>query len=460
LKRENSQLNIFASISGVIGSVNYKVGEKVTPFAPIITLHPKTPSIIKGYIRENEYSMISVGDKLSIISQADARNQVKGSVIGVGARIVEYPERLRKRPELMAWGREITVKIPADNNLILGEKVMICLEGKNKSLWNVLRDAIFPQDTIAGPPKTEVHLSTDISEVSYSTVLPVIPLDDSSIEASAMVYLPNKDEYLLASDETPKKRLILYLMDDSGQITKEYPIDGIDKIDDIESMTCDEQGTIYIAASMSAKGNGKMPKNRRLLVTIKQDDSGFYLYKSVDLFDLLEECAEENKNKQWAKYLLNGIDNEQTDVEGIFWDDNALFLGFKAPFFMDRSVILKISQIDQLLENKELTASQISIWKMLSLKGNNFNKQESISDLFYHDGNLFITGVPLLQHEKERSGSLWQLDLNANQLTHLIQFKDLQPEGIAAAKNVDSLLICFDQGSHYQSQITLIKGLQ
>lgn len=460
LKRENSKLDIYSTISGVIGSVNYRLGEKVTPFAPIITLHTKTPSIIKGYIRENEYSRVSVGDKLSITSQTDSRNKVMGSVVGVGARIVEYPIRLRKHPDLLAWGREITVKIPEANRFLLGEKVLISLDQKNSSLWSHFKSAVFPQDTIAGTPAMDERLSLSSPAKSESNaILPVTPLDSHSLEASAMVYLPDIKQYLLASDETPKKKLLLYLMDRTGQITKEMPIAGVDKIDDIESMTTDDNGTIYIAASMSEKKKGGTPLSRRLLITIKRDD-GFYLDEQLDLLGLLKDCAKANNDDQWAKFILDSIERGKTDVEGIFWHDNALFMGFKSPFFMGRSIILKLDKADQFIKTKKLNGKQVSIWKMLSLKSDEFEIQERISDLFFKNGDLFITGVPESKQKGDRSGSLWRLNLYEERLTRIVHFKDLQPEGIASADDADSLLICFDQGSRYQSQITLVKGIK
>ncbi len=125
LQEELKKLTIFAQINGMIGSVNFKEGEKVSPFTPIVTLHTKSPSSIKGYIHENVYNKILVGQKVSATSVSDKKNTIIGEVIGVGSRIVEYPERLRKRPDFQIWGREIIIKIPHENNFLLGEKVLI-----------------------------------------------------------------------------------------------------------------------------------------------------------------------------------------------------------------------------------------------------------------------------------------------------------------------------------------------
>lgn len=125
LLAEKEKLTIYAQINGIIGSVNAKEGEQVSPFTSIITLHTKSPSYVKGYIHEDVYNKVNVGQKVTIASLSDPKNKIEGEVVGVGSRIVEYPVRLRKRADFQIWGREIIIKIPSENNLLLGEKVRI-----------------------------------------------------------------------------------------------------------------------------------------------------------------------------------------------------------------------------------------------------------------------------------------------------------------------------------------------
>jgi len=124
LLEKQKNLLICAQIDGVIGSVDFKEGQKVSPFTPIITLHRKAPSFIKGYIHENALNAISVGQSVRVYSLS-GKSSIEGRVVGVGSRIVEYPVRLRKMQSVLMWGREVTVRVPEDNPLLLGEKVRI-----------------------------------------------------------------------------------------------------------------------------------------------------------------------------------------------------------------------------------------------------------------------------------------------------------------------------------------------
>jgi len=125
LQAEKKDLLKHSPITGVIGSVNFKEGEKVSPFEPILTVHSRSPAYVEGYIHENAYSRISVKDKVRVVSMANKSASTVGEVVGVGARIVEYPLRLRKRPDIQMWGREVQILIPPENRFLLGEKLVI-----------------------------------------------------------------------------------------------------------------------------------------------------------------------------------------------------------------------------------------------------------------------------------------------------------------------------------------------
>jgi len=54
---------------------------------------------------------------------------VVGEVVGLSSRIVPFPTRMWKMPELPVYGREVTIKIPEENPFLLGEMVTIAEMG-------------------------------------------------------------------------------------------------------------------------------------------------------------------------------------------------------------------------------------------------------------------------------------------------------------------------------------------
>ena len=437
LEQENQKLNIYSQISGIIGSVNFKAGEKVAPFVPILTVHARTPSFVKGYIHENVYSKMEVNDKVNVTSVSDSCNYVEGTVAGVGARIVEYPLRLRKHPDIALWGREIIIKIPENNDFILGEKVLISsLDEDNKS---------FSEKIISSVKTNEVQAAGLPSEMEKTPDLKTIELQ-KGLEASEVLYLTDIDRYLILSDETDRKEPAIFLADRSGKIEKTV-IKGFEKINDMESAALADDGTIFIASSQSFSRKGKLKDERKLLVKIKRSGKIFSLLQKILLYDVLEEYAKNNEGEV-VEFLNDGIRNRTLDIEAMFFKDGNLYLGVKAPLLKNCSVILKIPEINNVMKNGKTIDDSISIWKQITLEDDSGRKD--ISGMALSGETLFITGTT------NKNGGLWELGINSQTPKLIESFKDLRPEGVSVTPETDKLLLAFDQGSQ-ASQIGFIK---
>ena len=100
-------------------------GEKVSSFAPIVTLTHKSPTLVRGYINEQIYQNMDLGEAVKVTTLAGTGKAVVGEVVGLSSRIVAFPERMWKMPEMPVYGREVTIKIPENNPFLLGEMVTI-----------------------------------------------------------------------------------------------------------------------------------------------------------------------------------------------------------------------------------------------------------------------------------------------------------------------------------------------
>lgn len=125
LLEEKKKLLVYARSDGIVGSVLCKIGEKISPFVPIMTLYKESPSFVKAYIHEKVHHMAKVGEDVEVISLSDMDKRVMAEIVGTGSRIVEYPMRLRKRPDFQILGREVEIRLPKENPFLLGEKVMV-----------------------------------------------------------------------------------------------------------------------------------------------------------------------------------------------------------------------------------------------------------------------------------------------------------------------------------------------
>lgn len=147
-KEEQEKLMIYAPTDGLIGNIHCKKGEYINAFTTLITFYERNPTIVKGFIHESLLLQVKIGDSLTVVSSLHPSHQIKGTVIGLGSRIIEIPERLRKIPELKTYGREVLIEIPPQNPFLQKEKVMLnALNANNDLSWASM---IIPQ-TIFNP---------------------------------------------------------------------------------------------------------------------------------------------------------------------------------------------------------------------------------------------------------------------------------------------------------------------
>lgn len=125
LQKEQEDLVQIAKESWVVGSVNARDGEKLSSFTPIVTLTHKSPTLVRGYIHERMYQRMDIGETVKIHTLGGTGKAIEGKVVGLSSRIVEFPTRMWKIPELPIHGREVIISIPAENHFLLGEMVTI-----------------------------------------------------------------------------------------------------------------------------------------------------------------------------------------------------------------------------------------------------------------------------------------------------------------------------------------------
>jgi HlyD family secretion protein len=122
--REERRLNKYATFSGVIENVYVKEGEEVEAFTSMISINPKHPTSVVGYLVGKKERDKELGEVVTVKSLEQPKLQTTGKIIGFGA-VVELPEVLAKDPTLKTFGLEIFIEIPEDNPLVIGEKIIV-----------------------------------------------------------------------------------------------------------------------------------------------------------------------------------------------------------------------------------------------------------------------------------------------------------------------------------------------
>lgn len=139
-QQQLEQLKILAPSDGLIGNILCKEGENISAFSKLINFYESNPTIVKGFVHESLILQVKRGDSLQVSSTLHPSHHIKGYVIGLGSRIVEIPERLRKIPDFKTYGREVLIQIPANNPFLQKEKVILnTINGtKNESMATLL----------------------------------------------------------------------------------------------------------------------------------------------------------------------------------------------------------------------------------------------------------------------------------------------------------------------------------
>ena len=451
LLKEKRKLLVYAQMDGVVGSVLCKAGEKISPFVPILTLYRPFPSFVKAYIHETVHNRAKVGEAVTVVSRSDPAKGVTGRIEGTGSRIVEYPLRLRKRPDFVLLGREVEIRLPEGNPFLLGEKVMIYpLKKKGNSYLAWIKKTagswlglnLFAAELEDSDRKAKVPM-----DIRRSASLGHIP----EIEASGLIYLPDLNRFLLISDETKQMAPVLYLMDPDGVIRSKTRIRGLDTIDDMEAICADTFGNIFLACSQSRRKDGTLPDNRKILAKISRNGTDFEVLKKFYLADLLKSAAVKNRAAKWAGF----VDNEDIEIEGMFYNRRDLYLGFKKPLKDGRAVILRIGEIEKALDENRIRPDQVEIWRELDLRSDNSGTRAGISDLLFHDNRLIV--LSSAAKKGYRAGMLRVFN-GEGILMEEYSFGNLNPEGIAFYKDpMDAkkrkLVITFDGGGKRPSKM-------
>lgn len=123
LQGEKEGLRKYATADGLIGNVYVRQGEQVEAFTSLLSVNLVHPSTVVGY-QVGKKAELQVGAKVTIQSYEHSTVESEGVVIGYGA-VVELPEILQKSTAVKAFGREVFIEIPPQNQFAIGEKVLI-----------------------------------------------------------------------------------------------------------------------------------------------------------------------------------------------------------------------------------------------------------------------------------------------------------------------------------------------
>lgn len=436
LEHRERNLYVFAEISGVVGSVNFKRGERVSPYSTILTISPSAPTHVQGFIHENLSSQVAVGQRMQISSLSDPSKKVEGRVVSVGSRIVELPLRMGRTTTPM-WGREVALEIvsPVQNNsFLLGEKVAI------QPPFAFVKVAFAQAQAEEESSKTPALGSIEPMLISVPDNVKSL----SKFEPSGAVYMPDLHRFILVSDDTDEKDTpMLYMLNADGSLEADtLRIDGLPKISDLESISAVGHKDLYLMASQSVTDLGKEEPGRNLLVHVRRDGAMLKAVKTVKLRPALLKALKESPNRPLAEVSADIA--KHLEIEASLVREGRLLVGLKYPLDNQRrSLILDLGPIDAIMKTGKVDPAQVSLFKALKFWPTG-PKGTRITDLIALDDQRFV--IATTTKDKGKIGRVWIFDPAAGEPALLQEFPEYTPEGLAIDGRDGDLLVVFDEG--------------
>ncbi|MCB9539918.1 MAG: HlyD family efflux transporter periplasmic adaptor subunit [Myxococcales bacterium] len=306
LAARRARRTLRAPVDGHVEAVRHQAGDPVPAGAPIVTVVSSGRPLVRAYLNATLLRGVQPGRAVQVRS-ADHGVTTEGVVERLGPAMVELPARLWPRPDAPRYGRPIYVRLTGDTTLLPGEVAEV-------TLLDV--DAGGAQAApAAGPARLDVPAALGAI---------------SRFEPSGAVWLPERGRFLVVSDDTGLKgptehQPMVFLIDPAGRVDPTpLPIEGVGRLSDLEAVTRDPDGALWLLCSQSRSKKGKRSAKRQRLVRATLDGDRLRASGSVALFDAL--TASLDASAQAALGLGDAL-----DVEGMAWFDGGLLLGLKAP---------------------------------------------------------------------------------------------------------------------------------
>ncbi len=428
LAERRSALRLVAPSEGIIESIDLHPGDAVSPDFPVATIVAADTRHVVACVPEQRISEVDVGSTAEVTSVV-GQQRLAGTVESLTPAIAELPARCQNaiaRPLIM--GRIAMILLDRPANLLPGQSELIGFGDRTTGK--------LPSAVVEAPMPALIDVPRQISAISR-------------FEASGLVWIPSLMRYVVVSDETgldDHHPPWLFTMSKRGVVDPEpMVISDVSELDDLESIAAGDAGALWIAASQSLSAKGNRPRARQVLARLVPEAAGYKVDKKIHLFELLAA----------APALLQALaitDVEKLDIEAIAWHGGALYLGLKTPVdTQGRAVIWKVSAPDKLLAG-DLVGAGFTVWGSVNLPVQVGDRSVAggIADMVFVSDSMLLVGATASgdANAKHQDGVVYSVVRATNSLTAIpVQaFRDLKPEGVAAAPEAGRFVVVFDRG--------------
>jgi len=439
-----------APADGEVAAVFIRPGEVATAGLPILTIvshGPGDDDEVIVCLHETQAGTVRVGEAAIVTPRGAVGEGLASHVTRVAPQVSELPLRCRRNPQLPEWGREVAVALDEHLPLLPGQAFSVSFLGHPSP-----RAATTPTISAAPTPTLTPPVAPPANNSPAPLALPPALAARTRFEPSAIVWLPARDRFVIASDDTGHDQLNehapwLFTMDAEGHVDPEpLVVADVASFSDLEALAPGPDGTLYLLASQSRSRKGKRPAARQLFARVAIDATGARLLASTSLADQLGA-----DRKLLTTLGLGSTAN--LDLEGMTpTAAGGLLLGLKEPLdAADHAAIWHLPRPEILLAGGTASDAGLTRWGSvpLTVLADGATRNAGISDLLeLPDGSLLVAATAAGPEPNSQDGALWHVtgrDRLATP-TRLRSFPGLKPEGIALRHDGAALVVVFDTG--------------
>lgn len=446
LLRDRDELTLRAPAAGVVEALPLRAGDLAAPQTPVAVLVVQDSRRVVACIPEVRANSVVPGLEADVTSMID-RAHAAGEVESITGAIAPLPPRCQPpgaKTPLM--GRVAIISLDEPLGGLPGQTQLVSFSARRR-----------PHERSGLPPKPPAP--APVPEAGPVELAVPSELAKLAFEPSGLVWLSAIDRYVIVSDETGPKAgnrhpPWLYTMTSTGAVDpRPLEISGVDELDDLESITADDRGGLWLLASGSVSRKGNRPVSRRRLAHViveaprtpaTLDGVRLHADRVVDLGELLDRAPDTLRRE------LGVPDTRELDLEAMAFRGGALYLGLKAPLDgAGRAAIWRVGVPAKLLAG-ELEAAQLAVWATISLTVDVDGKPVpgGFADLIFWDDNTLVFGVTASTDPgSAEDGSVYVAAATGGALApQLVRtFSRLKPEGLARGPRGE-LAVVFDRG--------------
>jgi multidrug resistance efflux pump len=458
LEARRDGLTLRAPGDGVVRRASMQPGEVATANKPVVVIRATPPRRIIAYASDAQSWTIHLGTAVTVIPRDGTRRPLRGHVSGIGAGMVPYPQHLQTNQNWrVMWGEEVVVALDEVAELVPGQVVDVRFESGDHQPDPAARMHAPSLEPAEAPDASAVAGAAEggPEAVPAEAVLPEALRARSVVEASGLAWIEEWERFLVVSDDTGLPGQDghppwLFAMDAEGRFD-EAPIvvEGIDELNDLESISRAVDGTLWALSSQSVSRKGNRPESRTLLVRMKVEDRKVVATGRASLAAALARLDATSLDGLGIGAVDPSFEkgaagfDRVLEIEGMTSYGHALLLGLKQPLDgQGRAIVWRLARPERLVDTGELAADDLVVAGRVPLAG------EGISDLLrLPDGGLAVLSASL--DDAPTHSAMWTAAAQGGsemETTKVADFPGLHAEGVAIGPDPGKVWLVFDRG--------------